>query len=101
MIARIWHGVTPITQADAYSHFLQTVGLSDYQSIPGNQGAFLLRRQEGEQAHFLMLSLWESEEAIRLYAGADITEPKYTSVDKQFLLELEPKVSHYEVFALP
>jgi len=45
---------------------------------------------EGDTAHFLMVTFWESEEAIRAFAGDDISVAKYYDFDKNFLLELEP-----------
>jgi hypothetical protein len=37
-----------------------------------------------------MITFWESEEAIRIFAGDDINVAKYYDFDKDFLLELEP-----------
>jgi hypothetical protein len=36
-------------------------------------GANALRRIEGDIAHFLMVTFWESEDAVRAFAGGDIT----------------------------
>jgi hypothetical protein len=41
---------------------------------------------------------WESEEAIRAFAGDDISVAKYDDFDKDFLLELEPCSTHYEMY---
>ena len=46
---------------------------------------------------FLMVTFWESEEAIRSFAGDDISVAKYYDFDKDFLLELEPCSTHYEM----
>ena len=97
MITRIWHGTTPATKADEYLHLMRTIAIPDYRSVRGNKGAYALRRIEGDTAHFLMLTFWESEEAIRAFAGNDITKAKYYDFDKDFLLELEPSSSHYEM----
>lgn len=97
MIARIWHGVTRAADADEYYRRMRETGLPDYRATPGNLGAWALRRIEGDRAHFLMLSLWESEEAIERFAGNPIDVAKYYDFDKDFLLELEPHVIHYEV----
>jgi len=97
MIARIWHGKTPAATADDYRDFLRARALSDYQSITGNLGAHILRRSEGDEAHFITLTFWESTEAIKAFAGEDFEKAKYYSEDKNFLLEFEPKVAHYEV----
>jgi hypothetical protein len=40
---------------------------------PSNKGAYALRRIEGDTAHFLMVTVWESEDAIRAFAGDDIS----------------------------
>src|ERR1017187_2954322 len=63
MITRIWHGITPATKSDEYLILMRTVAIPDYRSTPGNKGAYALRRMEGDTAHFLMITFWESEEA--------------------------------------
>jgi heme-degrading monooxygenase HmoA len=101
MIARTWHGVTPTAKADNYLHLMLTVAVPDYESIPGNRGVSVLRRIEGETAHFLLISLWESIEAIRQFAGTPVETAKYYDFDAEYLLEMEPTVTHYDVFASP
>jgi hypothetical protein len=54
-------------------------------------------RIEGDATHFLMVTFWESEVAIRAFAGDDISVAKYYDFDKDFLLELEPCSTHYEM----
>lgn len=97
MIARIWHGVTPFEKADEYTAYLEQTGLPDYRKTEGNQGAYILKRREGDQMHFITLSFWESEQAIRRFAGDDIARAHYYPEDGEFLLEKEPFVQHYEV----
>jgi heme-degrading monooxygenase HmoA len=65
MVTRIWHGATPATKSDEYLTLMRTVAIPDYRSTPGNKGAYALRRVEGDTAHFLMVTFWESEDAIR------------------------------------
>lgn len=103
MIARTWHGTVPVAMSEAYHQFLLRTGVPDYRGTPGNLGVLLLRRTEGEVAHFLLLTLWATRDAIRAFAGDDIERAKYYPEDPDFLLELEPNVSHYEVLeaALP
>jgi hypothetical protein len=45
-----------------------------------------------------MVTFWESEEAIRAFAGDDIRVAKYYDFDKEFLIELEPCSTHYEMY---
>jgi heme-degrading monooxygenase HmoA len=98
MIARTWHGMTPAAKADAYLDFLKQRALPDYRRIPGNLGAWILRREEGERTHFTTLTFWESREAIAAFAGDDISLAKYYPEDRDFLLEFEPQVQHHELF---
>ena len=101
MIARTWHGVVPAAKADAYFEYLSRTGLPDYRATPGNQGVTVLRRVEGDKAHFLLVSYWESMDAVRAFAGDDVEAARYYPEDTAFLLELEPNVFHYEVLSKP
>ncbi len=98
-IARIWQGRTNAFKADEYQKFLLDRAIPDYQSIAGNRSVTILRRVQGGEAHFLILTTWESRAAIEAFAGADIEKAKYYVEDKEFLLEFEPTVTHYEVCA--
>lgn len=101
MIARNWHGRVPAARADAYFAYLQRTGIPDYQRTPGNRGVYVFRRIEGGEAHFLLTSLWDSLDAIRAFAGDDLERARYYPEDTAYLLELEPKVTHYEVLVAP
>jgi len=98
MITRIWHGATHASKSDAYLDLMRTIAIPDYRAVPGNKGAYALRRVEGDIAHFLMVTFWESEAAIRAFAGDNIDKAKYYDFDKDFLLELEPSTTHYEMY---
>ncbi len=99
MIVRIWHGRTERSKADAYARFLEDRAIPDYRSVAGLVEVGVLRRDEGDVTHFLTVTRWESEEAIRAFAGADILRAKYYPEDRDFLLEFEPEVEHYSVVA--
>ena len=101
MIARVWHGVVPSDKAAAYGRYLveSDRGIEDYRKVPGNRGATLMRRGEGDRVHFLFISLWDSREAIAGYAGDDIDKAQYFPFDLECLIDPEPKVAHYEVVA--
>jgi heme-degrading monooxygenase HmoA len=97
MLARLWHGITLASKADEYVDYLNKTGIGDYRATEGNLGVQLLRRFEGEQAHFLIITFWESVEAIKKFAGEDYEKARYYPEDQNFLLEFEEKVVHYEV----
>lgn len=98
MIARIWHGKTTTKDAKAYLEYLFESGIPGYRATPGNQGAWVLQRIEGNVAHFMTLSFWESRDAVAAFAGADLEVAKYYPEDEKYLLEFEPTVTHYELF---
>ena len=62
-----------------------------------NRGVLVLRRLDGEQAEFLLITLWESWEAIKRFAGDDVERSVYYPEDDAYLLEREAHVTHYEV----
>ena len=101
MIARLWHGVTEATKSDEYLGYLNQTEVPDYQATTGNRGVYVFRKIEDDKTHFLLLSLWESEDAIRQFAGPEIQRARYYPDDEKFLLELEPTVQHYEALVRP
>src|SRR5579859_1782205 len=72
MIARIWRGVTPASKANEYFEYMMATGIKDYFETKGNQGVYVLRRIGEERAEFLLLTLWESWDAIRQFAGDEV-----------------------------
>ena len=97
MIVRIWHGRTPQGVADEYAAFLARRALPDYRAVPGNLEAGVYRRDEGDVTHFLTVSRWASEDAIRAFAGEELLKARYYPEDTGYLLEFEPEVQHFTV----
>ena len=97
MIARTWWGATRAEDADAYLDYLERTGFSEYRRTPGNRSVLGLRRIVNDRAEFLLLSLWDSEAAVREFAGEDIDKAVFYPEDERFLIERDIHVSHYEV----
>ena len=97
MIARRWHGRVPAEKGREYLRLMKEVGLPDYRSTEGNRGAWCLHRRDGDVVHVEMFTFWEDEAAISRFAGAELLKAKYYDFDADFLLELEPEVTHFEV----
>jgi len=93
----MWHGRVPTTKAVEYREFLNARAIPDYRSVPGNVSVDILERPDGDTTHFITLTVWDSLEAIRSFAGDDLERAKYYPEDASFLLELEPTAVHYEV----
>lgn len=69
--------------------------IPDYRATPGDLGVRLLRRPEGNRAHFLTLSFWSSLDVILAFESDDIERAKYYPEDAKYLLEFEPTVLHF------
>jgi heme-degrading monooxygenase HmoA len=99
MIVRLWHGRVPVSKASAYRQLLNRHAIPDYQSVAGNLSVHVLERSESDITHFITLTFWKDMDAIKAFAGDDAELAKYYPEDRDFLLEFEPKVVHYEVVA--
>jgi heme-degrading monooxygenase HmoA len=97
MIARTWSGAVRAADADAYLEYLNTVGTPGYAAVPGNRGVVTLRRLSGDRAEFLMISFWESHEAVRAFAGPNVDRAVFYPEDERFLIARDEHVTHYEV----
>lgn len=99
MIARIWHGRTKQNDYEAYTEFLKKRAIPDYQNTRGFVKLIFLRNTKGNEGHFTLITFWENLDAIKNFAGNDYEKAKYYPEDKNYLLEFEETVMHYEVFA--
>jgi hypothetical protein len=58
--------------ADVCTSSIQEAGLRAYRSAEGNRGVTVLRRIEGDRCEFLLITLWDSIEAVKAFAGDDV-----------------------------
>ena len=96
MIARTWRGWTARVDADAYTEYVERTGMAAYRSTPGNLGAYLLRRDDGDRTEFMTFSLWESMAAVRVFAGDEPERAVFYPEDDRFLVDRETSVTHFE-----
>ena len=100
MIVRLWHGRTARNRANEYAVFLKEQAIPDLRDAEGNLEVDILRRDEADVSHFMVITRWDSEAAVRAYVGGnDARKAKYYPEDRGFLLELEPEVQQYELAA--
>ncbi|HWZ58795.1 MAG TPA: antibiotic biosynthesis monooxygenase [Gemmatimonadaceae bacterium] len=97
MIVRTWRGATSAADADRYLAYLHETGLREYRAVPGNQGVLALRRIVGDRAEFLLLSFWESEAAIRAFAGDPLDRAVFYPEDDRFLVDKDLHVDHFDL----
>ncbi len=98
-VVRIWTGATACDKADEYERYLVETGLAGYSSTPGNLAAYFTRRPRGELTEFCLITVWESHEAIRRFAGDEAETAVFYPEDDQYLVERDDTVAHYDIFA--
>jgi heme-degrading monooxygenase HmoA len=97
MIARIWHGRTLDSLGNEYFDYVKKTGIKELRSTEGNRGVYVLRRVEDGISELWLISMWDSFEAIKKFAGPEVEKAVYFPEDEKYLLELEPYVQHFEV----
>jgi heme-degrading monooxygenase HmoA len=99
MVVRAWRGYGAVTEGEAYPRHLLRSVRPKLEQLPGFRGLYLLRRRDLEEIEFLVLTLWESMDAVRAFAGDHpelaIVEPEARAA----LVRFDTIVNHYEVLA--
>jgi heme-degrading monooxygenase HmoA len=98
MIARIWRGWIRTADREAYVAYIEGTGIAEYRRTPGNRGAWMLTRDlDDGRTEIVTLSWWDSLDAIRGFAGDDISRAVFYPEDDRYLVDRETSVTHYEV----
>ena len=97
MIARTWRGIATAAKAHEYHHHFTTAVAPHLNNINGHKGAFLLRRDVDGQVEFVAVTLWDSIETVKKFAGPKpevaIVEPEGQAALSAF----DDFATHYEV----
>jgi heme-degrading monooxygenase HmoA len=97
LITRIWRGDTRPENADAYQSFVTRHVFTALTKLEGHCGAYLLRRAEGARVEFLAVTLWESLESVRAFAGDSIETAVIEPEARAVLSSFDDFVRHYDV----
>jgi heme-degrading monooxygenase HmoA len=97
MIIREWRGRASPSNADAYPRHFREEVVPELRKVPGFVGAYLSRRRLGDQIEFLVLTRWQSMDAIRGFAGADTEKAVVAPGAIAALVEFDSAVHHYVV----
>src|SRR5215469_7210508 len=97
MIVRMWKARSTPKQAASYiEHATKTV-FPEVRNIAGHRGDYLLRRELEDGVELVVLTLWDSMEAVRRFAGS---EPNRAVVEREaraVLTSFDEYVTHFEV----
>jgi len=101
MIGRLWRGWTTRENAGAYQALLQMTVLPGIHRVRGYRGAFLLRRELDDEIEFTTLTLFQSLEAVRAFAGDDYELAVIPPEARKLLARFDERAAHFDVLNLP
>ena len=102
MILRYWRGWTTPANADAYKEIVEGV-LADIavRDIAGYRGAYLLRRDIGEETEFATALLFDGMDSVREFAGEDYELAYVPDKARAALARYDERSAHFEVLLTP
>jgi hypothetical protein len=98
-IVRTWSAIADTDGAGNYSRYFDGTLLPELRKLPGFDGACLLRRDLGDDGTVELTAhtFWESVDAIRAFAGDDITVSVVEPEAQEMLLDFDHTVTHRSV----
>jgi heme-degrading monooxygenase HmoA len=97
MISRHWKGIARPEEADNYVRHLREDTFPQLSAIEGFVEATILRRAVDQGVEFLIVTVWESMEAVRQFAGESTEVAVVPPVVQAMMVEYDAHVVHYEV----
>ncbi|WP_146827472.1 hypothetical protein [Aeromicrobium flavum] len=94
---RRWRGAVRAEHAERYLAHQSETGVREYRATPGNRGAVVLRRPVGDLVEVVTLSLWDSMDDVRRFAGDEPERAVFYPGDDDLLVEKDEHVDHWEV----
>lgn len=97
MWARYWSARATPDGADSYRRHFEAEVLTALSAVPGQRGGLLLRHDEGSHAKLVVLTFWESMDAIRAFAGKEMTTAVVAPEARAILEDYDREVLIFEV----
>jgi heme-degrading monooxygenase HmoA len=97
MIMRMWKARTTASRADDYIQHATKVVFPKVNAIEGHRGAYLLRRETQGDVELVVLTLWDSMEAIRRFAGPEPNKALVEPEARAVLTSFDEYVTHFVV----
>jgi heme-degrading monooxygenase HmoA len=103
MIARRWRGRVRAADFDSYLTYVERTGIATLRATPGNEGVDVFRRldEETDSAEFEVVSYWRDLEAVKAFAGDDVSVARFFPEDNRYLIDRELTVRHEVVDRYP
>ncbi|MGH7717371.1 MAG: antibiotic biosynthesis monooxygenase [Gemmatimonadaceae bacterium] len=97
MIARMWRGRADLERADDYCRHVTGKVLPALTTLGGHRGACVLRREWDGKAEFVVITFWDSLDAVRAFAGENVDAAVVEPEARAVLADFDDVVRHYEV----
>lgn len=97
MISRQWKGIAKPGQEEAYVHHLKTDTFPRLSVIPGFVRASILSRSVQTGTEFQIVTIWESLDAIRAFAGPSLDAAVVPPVVQELMAGYDSQVAHYDL----
>ena len=97
VISRQWRGLAHPDQAKSYVKHLRTKTFPALRKLPGFVSASILSRRLGNGIEFLIITDWESLDAIARFAGADLEAAVVPAEAAAMMIEYDQRVRHFVV----
>lgn len=97
MISRQWKCILKETSHDEYIVFLNDVVFAAAKELPGFIEATILKRKTSRGLEFMVTTLWENLDAIKAFAGDDISMAMVPEAAQLMMVSFDKSVIHYEV----
>jgi heme-degrading monooxygenase HmoA len=97
MFARVWRCTASLENVPRYvGHFQQDV-FPELKQLQGFQEAYVLQRTLDDGVEITVLTLWESREAIRGFAGDNAETAVVAPAAQAVLRTFDTTVTHHEI----
>jgi heme-degrading monooxygenase HmoA len=96
MIMRVWRAYAPPANAEAYQQMIATEVLPGYHRFAGYRGTHILRREANGEVEFVIITMWESWEAVEEFAGPGHKKAVIWPKAAALLTRYDDESIHYE-----
>jgi heme-degrading monooxygenase HmoA len=97
VISRQWRGIAKSADAQRYINHLEEDTFPTLANIEGFVSASILQRTVPIGEEFLIVTVWESIDAIKQFAGEDPEVAVVPAVVQAMMVEYEKVVRHYSI----
>ena len=97
MISRQWRGLAKSSHADRYVEHLRAETFPRWKRFRGLSAASILRRSVPTGVEFLVVTTWESIDAIHSFAGTDVETAVVPPRVQEMMVEYDNRVRHYQI----